>query len=223
MADGSVKIEVGLDVGKAEKKLANLKDKISKAEDQLNKTSGQRDAISERLDNAAKKAETARQKIAELNEELSKETASKTDTKAIQDALRERDKIAMKMRDIDVTPIYAKRNEISSAQSEEVKLQEELELLQWQFKVGAISEEDYRKKNEALQQTMQAAADKVRQLKRELETLEKTTGYGDLKTQMEDIDKFVENERQTGSVDPEKAAEATGVILWDRNRLERML
>ena len=69
MADGSVKIDVGLSLTKAEKDLAKLKEKINKAEDALNANSARKTELEKRLEELGNTAETARKKIKLLREE----------------------------------------------------------------------------------------------------------------------------------------------------------
>lgn len=70
MADGSVKIDVGLNISKAERDLARLKDKINKAEDALNADSNRKNAIEQQLGKAGAAADAAKQKVMELKQEL---------------------------------------------------------------------------------------------------------------------------------------------------------
>lgn len=70
MADGSVKIDVGLNIAKAERDLARLKDKINKAEDALNADSNRKNAIEQQLGKAGAAADAAKQKVMELKQEL---------------------------------------------------------------------------------------------------------------------------------------------------------
>lgn len=69
MADGSVKIDVGLSLTKAEKDLAKLKEKINKAEDALNANSARKTELEKRLEELGNTAEAARKKIKLLREE----------------------------------------------------------------------------------------------------------------------------------------------------------
>lgn len=69
MADGSVKIGVGLSIDKAERDLAKLKDKIMKAEDALNANSARKSELETRLEELGNTAEAARRKIQQLKEE----------------------------------------------------------------------------------------------------------------------------------------------------------
>lgn len=69
MADGSVKIDVGLNIGKAEKDLAKLKEKIMKAEDALNANSARKTELEKRLEELGNTAEASRKKIQRLREE----------------------------------------------------------------------------------------------------------------------------------------------------------
>lgn len=207
MADGSVKIEVGLDVGKAEKKLANLKDKISKAEDQLNKTSGQRDAISEQLDNAAKKAETARQKIAELNEELNKGSdpmAKPQDTKEIQAMIQKRNQLVEELRKIDTTATRALQEDINRAKGEQAGYQSHLEKIEDRAARLGISPDKYAKEVDKIKSTkLQPLEERIAQLSSQLDIMRQASGEAALSSQIRDLDRRIGLERQ-------KAAEATG-------------
>lgn len=69
MPDGSVKIDVGLSLTKAEKDLAKLKEKINKAEDALNANSARKTELEKRLEELGNTAEAARKKIKLLREE----------------------------------------------------------------------------------------------------------------------------------------------------------
>lgn len=76
MADGSVKIEVGLNIGKAEKDLAKLRDKINKAEDALNNESNKRTGIEQQVAAANAQLDEAKRKAVEVQVELQKESAA---------------------------------------------------------------------------------------------------------------------------------------------------
>lgn len=69
MADGSVKIDVGLSLTKAEKDLTKFKEKIMKAEDALNANSARKTELEKRLEELGNTAEAARKKIKLLREE----------------------------------------------------------------------------------------------------------------------------------------------------------
>lgn len=69
MADGGVKINVGLSMDKAERDLAKLKEKIMKAEDALNANSARKTELEKRLEELGNTAETARKKIKQLRED----------------------------------------------------------------------------------------------------------------------------------------------------------
>jgi hypothetical protein len=69
MADGSVKINVGLSMNKAERDLAKLKEKIMKAEDALNANSARKTELEKRLEELGNTAEASRKKIQRLREE----------------------------------------------------------------------------------------------------------------------------------------------------------
>ena len=71
MADGSVKIEVGLSTSKAEKELAKLIDKIDKAEDKLNADSNRKTELEKEIADIGAKADEAKKRVIELKEELS--------------------------------------------------------------------------------------------------------------------------------------------------------
>lgn len=70
MADGSVKIEVGLNTSKAEKDLGRLKEKINKVEDDLNTKTAKRNTLEESLNAATKAADITKQKIAETKQAI---------------------------------------------------------------------------------------------------------------------------------------------------------
>lgn len=70
MADGSVKIEVGLNISKAERDLAKLKEKINKAEAALNANAEKKSALAEKIGEVGAKADEATRKVQELKEEL---------------------------------------------------------------------------------------------------------------------------------------------------------
>ena len=70
MADGGVKIEVGLNTSKAEKDLARLKEKINKVEDDLNTKTAKRNTLEESLNAATKAADITKQKIAETKQAI---------------------------------------------------------------------------------------------------------------------------------------------------------
>ena len=69
MADGSVKIDVGLDITKAERDLAKLKDKINKAERQLSSDTARKSELEREIEKAGQAADAAREKIKKLKEE----------------------------------------------------------------------------------------------------------------------------------------------------------
>lgn len=69
MADGGVKIDVGLNISKAEKDLQKLKDKIVKAEEQINANEAKKSEIEQQMEKAAQAAEAANQKVKQLKEE----------------------------------------------------------------------------------------------------------------------------------------------------------
>lgn len=76
MADGSVKIDVGLNIGKAEKDLSKLVDKINKAEDALNAESDKKNGLVDQIDTANKKLDEAKEKAIEVQKELQQESAA---------------------------------------------------------------------------------------------------------------------------------------------------
>lgn len=207
MADGDVKIAVGMDTTKAEKDLAKLKDKINQAEDKLNKTSGQRDAISERLDNAAKKAEAARQKIAELNEELNKGSdpmAKPQDTKEIQAMIQKRNQLVEEMRKIDTTATRALQEDINRAKGEQAGYQSHLEKIEDRAARLGISPDQYAKEVDKIKSTkLQPLEERIAQLSSQLDIMRQASGEAALSSQIRDLDRRIDLERQ-------KAAEATG-------------
>lgn len=71
MADGSVKIDVGLNIGKAEKDLAKLRDKINKAEDALNANAGRKTELEKQIAEVGAQADEAKKKVIELKDQLS--------------------------------------------------------------------------------------------------------------------------------------------------------
>lgn len=76
MADGSVKIDVGLNIGKAEKDLAKLKEKIMKAEDALNENSARKSELEKQMEKSGQAADAAREKIRRLKEEYASSRGS---------------------------------------------------------------------------------------------------------------------------------------------------
>lgn len=71
MADGSVKIDVGLNIGKAEKDLAKLRDKINKTEDALNANAGRKTELEKQIAEVGAQADEATRKVKELKDQLS--------------------------------------------------------------------------------------------------------------------------------------------------------
>lgn len=71
MADGSVRIDVGLNISKAEKNLAKLKDKINKAEDALNENAGRKSELEKQIAQVGAQADEATKKVKDLKEQLS--------------------------------------------------------------------------------------------------------------------------------------------------------
>lgn len=88
MADGSVKIDVGLDLGKAEKDLAKLKAKIEKAEAQLNADASRKTALQKQIAAVGAQADEATRKVQELKQQLS-ETGNRGEKASIRAALAE--------------------------------------------------------------------------------------------------------------------------------------
>lgn len=88
MADGSVKIDVGLNISKAEKDLAKLREKIAKTEAQLNADTSRKSALFEQLKEADAKADEAKRKVIELKKLLS-ETRSRDEKSSIRQQLAE--------------------------------------------------------------------------------------------------------------------------------------
>lgn len=70
MSDGSVKIEVGMNIGKAEKDLARLKEKINKAEDALNANANRKSELEKQIANVGAQADEAKRKVIELKDQL---------------------------------------------------------------------------------------------------------------------------------------------------------
>lgn len=70
MADGSVKIDVGLNISKAEKDLAKLREKINKAEDALNANASKKTALEEQIRTVGAQADEATRRVQELKEAL---------------------------------------------------------------------------------------------------------------------------------------------------------
>lgn len=77
MADGSVMIDVGLDVGKAERDLAKLKEKIAKLETELNKNSEQKSTILADMERVCAQLDEATDKVNTLKEAYKNATGDK--------------------------------------------------------------------------------------------------------------------------------------------------
>lgn len=88
MADGSVKIDVGLSTAQAEKDLARLRAKIEKAEAQLNANSERKTALAEQLATVGAKADDAKRKVIELKEQLAS-TGNRSEKATIRTSLAE--------------------------------------------------------------------------------------------------------------------------------------
>lgn len=88
MADGSVKIEVGLNIGKAEKDLAKLKEKINKAENELNSNSARKTELEKQIAQVGAQADEAKKKVIELKDQLNN-TRSREEKASIRAQLAE--------------------------------------------------------------------------------------------------------------------------------------
>jgi len=88
MADGSVRIDVGMSTSKAEKELEKLKEKISKLETDLNEKSERKSALEQKMESSEKSIERARQKIKKLKEEIAS-TGSRSEKAALRERLAE--------------------------------------------------------------------------------------------------------------------------------------
>ena len=80
MADGSVRLDVDIDVSKADKDLAKLKDKIAKLETEVNKNSQQKGLLEEQMKVTFAQLDEAIDKVNYLKEKVA---SSKGDTKAL--------------------------------------------------------------------------------------------------------------------------------------------
>lgn len=88
MADGSVKIDVGLNLSKAERDLAKLRDKINKTEDQLNANAARKTELEKQIEQIGFQADKAKEKVRELKQRLG-ETRSRDEKATIREQLAE--------------------------------------------------------------------------------------------------------------------------------------
>ena len=77
MADGSVRIDVGLDTSKAEKDLAKLKQKISRLETELDNDSAKKEGILKNLAQVNAELDVAKERVRYLKEEYKNATGDK--------------------------------------------------------------------------------------------------------------------------------------------------
>ena len=79
MADGSIRIDVGLNTAKAEKDLAKLKDKIGKLEKQIGEDTSRKNALAEQIGQAGAEADKAKEKVRELKKLVRETRGSQKD------------------------------------------------------------------------------------------------------------------------------------------------
>lgn len=171
MADGSVKIDVGLNTSKADKELSKLTEKITQAEEKLSERSSAKSELEAKLEKAKAEAESTKGRIEDITEAIREMEAS----------LRgDQGSIEYSFEDFVNLP-----NDIAQAKQE---LEEAEKLLKEQDKTVAKLYGENEKLGEKLEterKSLEAMKADAGELARIAETTNQTDSVGEIKTQID--------------------------------------